>query len=449
MAVPTTGSLSLLGIFSEKNEDDYTLDNDDGEDSFSLRGLSSNSHNDSTGGNIDLNLETALVPDQIAPHRMSEFYGYNNDVFVPNISLAAGGAGLNIEVYTTFTSNPPSGVTLASASSTGDVRITLNSYGISTNGENIKFTGFVWSDSTLYPTITNNIGMTSALSSSNFDHTTDGFTYGETYYFRAWAQLTGGGIGYSDYQGLYMTKRGEVNTFISSANLTNTTAKLVFNMSDNGTLDGSANSYQAEKGWFVCVDTAPNANNPSVSNSTNTLLIVPNGVDQSNTHWFADNRTYRDNSPPNSPTQFSKIITGLSPGTLYYARAFVKMDKRPNSILDPGLASTAGGYSAPIGYGHGNVVSFTTTGTSVVGLPITNGTFSKPAFACYQATTATAYFPDMSPAVNDVVYSNSGATTFLSAGNYGVNIVSTQSNRRMTIGANGVITAFSLSLIHI
>ena len=90
----------------------------------------------------------------------------------------------------------------------------------------------------------------------------------------------------------------------------------------------------------------------------------------------------------------------------------------------------------------GVVSEFATSCVTLVGFPITNGTFSKPAFACSQATTATAYFPDASPAVNDVVYSNSAGTTFQGAGHWGVNVLSTSSNRRMTIGANGVITLY-------
>ena len=81
MAVPSSGnSLSMRGIFSEKNENDYTAANMDGESNLSLRGLSSNSHDDtSTGGNINLNANSTNKPDQSAPHSMSEFYGYDHD----------------------------------------------------------------------------------------------------------------------------------------------------------------------------------------------------------------------------------------------------------------------------------------------------------------------------------------------------------------------------------
>ena len=79
MAVPGSGSLSLLKIWSEKNEDDYTANNADGESGFSLQGLSSNSHADSTSGNINLNAQSPNKPDQAAAHAMSEFYAYDHD----------------------------------------------------------------------------------------------------------------------------------------------------------------------------------------------------------------------------------------------------------------------------------------------------------------------------------------------------------------------------------
>ena len=75
----------MRGIFSEKNEDDYGAANMDGESNLSLRGLSSNSHSDtSTGGNINLNANFADTADggddlDDAPYGMSEFYGYDHD----------------------------------------------------------------------------------------------------------------------------------------------------------------------------------------------------------------------------------------------------------------------------------------------------------------------------------------------------------------------------------
>ena len=90
MAVPSSGELSMLGIFSEKNEDDYDAANIDGETDLSLRGLCSNSHSDTgSGGNINLNANFADTADgganlDDAPFAMSEMRNYNH-TFVASI----------------------------------------------------------------------------------------------------------------------------------------------------------------------------------------------------------------------------------------------------------------------------------------------------------------------------------------------------------------------------
>tara|TARA_B100000900_G_C20553752_1_gene705880 strand:- start:607 stop:1407 length:801 start_codon:yes stop_codon:yes gene_type:complete len=134
MAVPSSGSVSMLGIFSEKNEDDYGAANIDGENGISLRGLSSNSYGDTaSGGNINLNTGYAssasgganLVN---APYAISEFRGYDHDAVVTNTTatitsgythaLIAGPRGGNRYVFskgyvgpspTPTVSAPPSG----------------------------------------------------------------------------------------------------------------------------------------------------------------------------------------------------------------------------------------------------------------------------------------------------------------------------------------------------
>ena len=82
MAVPSSGEISLLGIWSEKNESDYTAMSADGENMFSLRGLSDDGEDDSLSmGQINLNPRniSANRPNQSAPHAMSEFYSYDHD----------------------------------------------------------------------------------------------------------------------------------------------------------------------------------------------------------------------------------------------------------------------------------------------------------------------------------------------------------------------------------
>lgn len=90
MTVPASGPIKMVGIFSEKNEDDYGAENIDGETDLSLRGLCSNSHNDTgSGGNIDLNANFADTADgganlDDAPFAMSEMRNYNH-TFVASI----------------------------------------------------------------------------------------------------------------------------------------------------------------------------------------------------------------------------------------------------------------------------------------------------------------------------------------------------------------------------
>jgi hypothetical protein len=91
MACPSSGTISMLGIFSEKNEDDYSAANLDGENTLSLRGFSSNSHNDSSGGNININSSSSNKPDGNTPHNMSEFHSYDHDATsLTSFSSASG-----------------------------------------------------------------------------------------------------------------------------------------------------------------------------------------------------------------------------------------------------------------------------------------------------------------------------------------------------------------------
>ena len=117
MAVPSSGQISMLGIWSEKNASDYTEMNQDGENNFSLLGLSKDNSNDSSGGNINLNASSTSKPDGTAPHAMSEFYGYDHDQtsstsFSNTIADFTISGNMNTTVYSglkTFTLNNPSG----------------------------------------------------------------------------------------------------------------------------------------------------------------------------------------------------------------------------------------------------------------------------------------------------------------------------------------------------
>ena len=78
-------------------------------------------------------------------------------------------------------------------------------------------------------------------------------------------------------------------------------------------------------------------------------------------------------------------------------------------------------------------------------LPVYSTGVPKPVFACSQTTNASWYFPDISPAVNDQVYTNSGGTTTPSAGNYALysGLGSGSTNYRFTVNSSGVITTYA------
>lgn len=71
MATPSSGLIRLSGIFSELNEDDYTvLDNDD--ETLRLSQMF-----DGTWGTINTN--STEYPTNSNPDKMSEFYNYDHD----------------------------------------------------------------------------------------------------------------------------------------------------------------------------------------------------------------------------------------------------------------------------------------------------------------------------------------------------------------------------------
>jgi len=102
MAVPSSGELSLVGIFSELNEDDYTSMNPDGE-SPSLLNLSTGGSPPGQAINT-ANNHSDNRPDGSAPHAMSEFYSYDHDLSKSDIRLKTniqllGHSDLNIPIY--------------------------------------------------------------------------------------------------------------------------------------------------------------------------------------------------------------------------------------------------------------------------------------------------------------------------------------------------------------
>lgn len=410
MAVPSSGQLSLASIRGELTSNAYTPV------------INQVTHlkkaSDGTISTINTNIAPNLRPDGAAPHAMSEFYGYDHDVYVPVLS----GDPPKFVVYTSTPSPDPYSVTLASQSALGSVRIYMSSYGIATNGESIVGKGFVYATNNVLPTLGSTVPDT-----NSHDITLNGLQYGTVYYFRAWVRLSGGGIGYSATNELYATA-GPVVTTQAVSSIGDNGATFTGNMTDNGVPTNSGsfnglNSYIDKKGWLVSTNSTP-----TTSNSTE-YLINPN-TDQTNAQYRGEG-------------SYSKAFTGLNSGTTYYVRSYVKADKRPLNVYDPGHGSTATGGSGALGYGYGNIVSFTTT-QSLVGLAVTSTSYPKAVFACGQTDTTTRYFPDTSPAVGDTVYTNNAGTATLSAGHYGLKeIGSSSTNKRFTVDSSGEITVFT------
>jgi len=74
MAVPSSGELSLAGIWNEIDSNDYNASNHDNGENISLKDLSDGSY-----GTINGNNDADDRPDGSAPHYMSEFYSYDHD----------------------------------------------------------------------------------------------------------------------------------------------------------------------------------------------------------------------------------------------------------------------------------------------------------------------------------------------------------------------------------
>lgn len=92
------------------------------------------------------------------------------------------------------------------------------------------------------------------------------------------------------------------------------------------------------------------------------------------------------------------------------------------------------------------VVSGFSSCVTLTGLDVTSTAYPKPVFACGQTDTTTRYFSHTVANItvnSTVVYTTSAGTTTLSAGNYGLNLLHTSTNKRFTVNSSGVITAYA------
>ena len=172
MAVPSSGEITLVGIFSEKNESDYGAMFAE-ENNISLAGLSRDNIDDSDGGEININQSSTSKPDDQPPFKMSEFYGYDHDAspstsfssmyssfsqailtttaaaysLVKTFRVSNGSGALTISIGSIA---PNSGTLSVAASSVGDPGTsgTANSAtGFVTEGTTLSHTPTLWSQS--------------------------------------------------------------------------------------------------------------------------------------------------------------------------------------------------------------------------------------------------------------------------------------------------------------
>ena len=149
MAVPGSGELKMSGIYAELNENDYTAFDTEGEEASLL--------NLSTGGDPpaqNINAGNLSKPDGIAPHSMSEFYGYDHDLSIftnafSNFTITANLNQAQFSALKTFQVVGGSGQLTCdlvdqNSQSFGNLSVSISSQGDpGTGGTSNNATGFV------------------------------------------------------------------------------------------------------------------------------------------------------------------------------------------------------------------------------------------------------------------------------------------------------------------
>ena len=161
MAVPSSGEITLVGIFSEKNESDYDAMFAE-ENNISLAGLSRDNIDDSDGGEININQSSTSKPNDQPPFHMSEFYGYDHDAVSTSFSSVYSAFTISgvtnvattVSTVRTFVVNNGSGALTINIGSlranTGTLAVAASSTGDpGTNGTSNSGTGFVNEGTTL------------------------------------------------------------------------------------------------------------------------------------------------------------------------------------------------------------------------------------------------------------------------------------------------------------
>ena len=162
MAVPSSGAISMLSIYNELAENNYSS-------GTSRSNVSLQEMSDGTVGTINTGNNASDRPDGSAPHAMSEFYAYDHDVSSTNFSSIYGQLTLETTALNqtqfsdlkTFTLNNGSGnltITIGSvASNTGVLSVAASVIGDpgTTSGTDNSGTGFI--SEAISPSLTLNV----------------------------------------------------------------------------------------------------------------------------------------------------------------------------------------------------------------------------------------------------------------------------------------------------
>lgn len=112
MAVPNSGELSMIALFAEIDDDDYTSSAQ--ADNVSLKELS-----DGTIATINTNNGSGYRPNGSAPHSMSEFYAYNHtNNNTTSWSSVPGDFSMSVSGLSSVTANKTIQLTNASGDTT-------------------------------------------------------------------------------------------------------------------------------------------------------------------------------------------------------------------------------------------------------------------------------------------------------------------------------------------
>lgn len=511
MAVPGSGAISLLGVWSEKNEDDYG-DNTDGESTFSLRGVSSNSHADSTNGNINLNVHSPSLPDSNTPHKMSEFYAYDHD-FTPiacnlamDVVFLIDYTGSMDDDMDTLKTNVSTITNKVVERSGGDYRLAAV---LIDQGSQPSY----WANAT--NTVVANLNSAYRYNSGNiylaamvpFNHsnksdfdTKIGYLNGSSN--SSTSMVIGGGAGGPEpndtaidrvinhnFAGAFRSgvnkmiilmtdnapdgdgddvfngaeEYNKMGTLSSNAVANNITIMICGSISDSGThpqsVHGVYQGYATNTGGSFNSSHDPSditgfinsiCNNieslyPSVTTNAESSVtssgFTMNGDVANDSTNITHKGFVRSTSNVNlrkgvggvtdtgslgtGTASFSSAVTGLSANTTYYYRAYA-------------TTSDGGGLTS-----YGDIEQVATSQVSnTAAISVYNVSQVKGVFACGQTTNDTWYFPDMTPATGDQVYTNSNNSSTPSAGKYGYKQIGTGStDYRFEVNSSGVITS--------